>query len=62
MTKVIVDLGSSVDVVYYKAFKKMGYKAQNLAPFKEVVYGFTNTLAPIIGTINLKESSQPQKK
>lgn len=52
----MVDLGSSIDLLYYGGFEKMGYNVENLAPFKEVVYGFSNTPAPTANTINLKVS------
>lgn len=55
ISKLMVDPRSLVNVLYYKAFEKMDYKAENLTPFKDVVYDFTYTNL-VIDTINLKVS------
>lgn len=61
VTKVMVDPESYVNDLYHGAFKKMGYKIVNLAPFKEVFYDFTNTPMLVADGINLKVSQRAKK-
>lgn len=57
ISKVIIDSGSFVDVLYYDAFIKMDTRERTL----EAIYGFTNIAAPIVGVIMLKTSIGSQK-
>lgn len=50
-----------MDVFYYEAFIKMGYKRENLAPLKESIYDFTNIVALVVGVITLKISIRSKK-
>ncbi|GAB2215259.1 hypothetical protein Drorol1_Dr00019640 [Drosera rotundifolia] len=38
--RILIDSGSSANVLYYTAFKKMGFKDENLKPFKTPLVGF----------------------
>ena len=50
---ILVDNGSSVDILYYQAFKRMGLKDSNLRPFPSPVYGFTGDFVIPVGVITL---------
>ena len=39
--RILVDNGSSVDILYYQAFKRMGLKDSDLRPSPNPVYSFT---------------------
>jgi len=39
--KVLIDLGSSADILYYDAFEKIGLDPEQLQPFKGTLAGFT---------------------
>ena len=39
--RILVDNGSSVDILYYQAFQKMGLKNSDLRPSPNPIYGFT---------------------
>lgn len=54
--RVILDIGSSMNVLYHNTFIKMGYKREDLSPSKEIIYEFTNTATSIVGVIKLKTS------
>ena len=41
MHRILVDNGSSVDILYYQAFQKIGLKVSDLKPSPNPVYGFT---------------------
>ena len=38
--RILVDNGSSVDILYYQAFQKMGLKVSDLQRSSNLVYGF----------------------
>lgn len=61
VSKFMVDIGSFVDILYIIAFKRIGGKIEDLAPSSEPIYGFTNTVAPNAGTIDLKLSIESKK-
>ncbi|PON33288.1 hypothetical protein PanWU01x14_354070, partial [Parasponia andersonii] len=45
--RVLVDNGSTVDILYYNAFKKMGLSESDLKPAVTPLYGFTgNSIMP----------------
>jgi hypothetical protein len=50
VTKILVDTGSSVDVLYAPAFDKMGYERKHLRPSDSPLSGFTgNSIIPLGG-------------
>ena len=51
--RILVDNESSVDILYYQAFQKMGLKVSNLKPSPNPVYGFTRDSITPIGVISL---------
>ena len=51
--KILVDNGSSVDILYYQAFQKIGLKVSNLKPSPNPVYAFTRDSVTPIGVISL---------
>ena len=51
--RILVDNGSSVDILYYQAFKRMGLKDSNLRPSLSPVYGFTGDFVIPVGMITL---------
>ena len=51
--KILVDNGSSVDILYYQAFQKMGLKVSNIKPSSNPVYGFTGDSITPVGVISL---------
>lgn len=47
----IIDNGSSTDILYMDTFLYMGYKREDLSPYKEAIYRLTNTTGVIdLGT------------
>ena len=45
--RILVDNGSSVDILYYQTFQKMGLKNSDLKPSPNPIYGFTgNSVTP----------------
>ena len=53
MHKILVDNGSSVDILYYQAFQKMGLKDSDLKPSPNPVYGFTGDIVTPMGVVSL---------
>ena len=51
--RILVDNGSSVDILYYQAFQKMGLKNSNLRPSPNLIYGFTKDSVTPMGVITL---------
>ncbi|XP_077242504.1 uncharacterized protein LOC143883019 [Tasmannia lanceolata] len=51
--KVLVDNGSSADILYYHAFKQMGIPEDRLKPFNSHLYGFSGNIVPVEGSIEL---------
>ena len=51
--RILVDNGSSVDILYYQAFQKMGLKVIDLKPSPNLVYGFTRDSVIPTGVISL---------
>jgi len=41
ITKVLVDQGSSVDILYWKTFKKMRITESKIQPYDEQIFGFS---------------------
>ncbi|XP_024626580.1 uncharacterized protein [Medicago truncatula] len=52
--RVLVDTGSSADVLYYDAFNKMGLSEEQLQPFKGTLSGFTGERVHVRGYLTLK--------
>ena len=50
---ILVDNGSSVDILYYQDFQKMGLKVSYLKPFPNLIYGFTRDSVTPMGVISL---------
>ena len=51
--RILVDNGSSVDILYYQAFQKMGLKNNDLRPSPNIVYGFTGDSVTPMGVVTL---------
>ena len=49
----LVDKGSSVDILYYQAFERMGLKVSDLKPSPNPIYGFTRDSVIPLGVISL---------
>ena len=50
---ILVDNGSSVDILYYQAFQKIGLKNNNLRPSPNPIYHFTGDSVIPMGVITL---------
>ena len=53
MHRILVENGSSVDILYYQAFQKMGLKNNDLRPCSSPIYGFTGDSVIPVGVITL---------
>ncbi|XP_026430820.1 uncharacterized protein LOC113327920 [Papaver somniferum] len=53
MDKVLVDMGSSVDILFYNAFKAIGYKDADMIPSTYTRYGFNGVATNTKGEINM---------
>ncbi|XP_077251774.1 uncharacterized protein LOC143890998 [Tasmannia lanceolata] len=51
--KVLVDNGSSADILYYHAFKQMGVPEDRLKPFDSHLYHFSGNIVPVEGSVEL---------
>ena len=51
--RILVDNGSSMDILYFQAFERMGLKVSDLKPSPNPVYGFTGDLVVPLGVISL---------
>ena len=51
--RILVDNGSSVDILYFQAFERMGLKVSDLKPLPNPVYGFTGDSTVPVGVISL---------
>ena len=51
--RILVDNRSSVDILYYQAFQRIGLKDNDLRPSPNPIYGFTGDFAVPIGVITL---------
>ena len=51
--RILVDNGSSMDILYYQAFLKMGLKVSDLKPFPNQVYRFIGDSVMLMGVISL---------
>ena len=51
--KMLVDNGSSVDILYFQAFERMGLKVSELKPSPNLVYNFTGDSIIPLGLISL---------
>ncbi|XP_071723903.1 uncharacterized protein [Rutidosis leptorrhynchoides] len=51
--RILVDDGSSVDILYYHAFKKIGFADRHLAPSPGPIYVVNYIEVPVVGTIKL---------
>ena len=47
--RILVDNASSVDILYYQAFQRMGLKNNDLRPFPIPIYGFTRDFVIPLG-------------
>jgi len=52
--RVLIDPGSSTDILYYDTFKKMGLDLEQLQPYKGTLAGFTSEQVHVRGYITLK--------
>ena len=55
--RMLVDNRSSVDILYYQAFQRMGLKVSNLKPSLNPIYGFTGDSVIPLGVISLPMTS-----
>ena len=51
--RILVDNGSSIDILYFTAFERMGLKVSDLKPSPNPVYGFTGDSVIPLGVISL---------
>ncbi|XP_077248905.1 uncharacterized protein LOC143888393 [Tasmannia lanceolata] len=51
--KVLVDNGSSADILYYLAFRQMGVLEDRVKPFDSHLYGFSRNIVPVEGSVEL---------
>ena len=51
--RILVDNGSSVDILYVQAFERMGLKVSDLKPSPNLVYGLTGDSVVPLGVISL---------
>ena len=51
--RILVDNGSSVDILYFQAFERMGIKVSDLKPSPNPVYSFTGDSVVPLGVISL---------
>ena len=51
--RILVDNGSSIDILYYQTFQKMGLKNSDLRPSPNPIYGFTGDSITPMGVITL---------
>ena len=51
--RMLVDNGSSVDILYYQAFQRIGLKVSDLKPSPNPIYGFTGDSVIPLGIISL---------
>ena len=51
--RMLVDNRSSVDILYYQVFQRMGLKVSNLKPSPNPIYGFTGDFVIPLGVISL---------
>jgi len=58
--RVLIDPGSSVDILYYETFEKMGLDPKQLQPFRGTLAGFTGEQVHVHGyvTSSVKSSIQ----
>ena len=54
--RILVDNGSSVDILYFQAFKRMGLMVSDLKPSPNPVYSFTGDSFIPLGVISLPMS------
>jgi len=52
--RVLIDLGSSTDILHYDTFEKLGLDPEQLQPFKGTLSGFTSEKVHVRGHITLK--------
>ena len=51
--RILVDNGSSVDILYFQAFERIGLKVSHLKPLTNLVYDFTGDSVVPLGVISL---------
>ena len=51
--RILVDNGSSVDILYFQAYERMGLKVSDLKLSPSLVYGFTGDSVVPLGVISL---------
>ena len=51
--KVLVDQGSSVDIIYWKTFQQLRIPVEDLTPNNEPIYGFSGERVPTWGYVDL---------
>ena len=51
--RILVDNKSSIDILYFQAFERMGLKVSDLKPSLNLVYGFTGDSVIPLGVISL---------
>ena len=51
--KVLVDQGSSMDILYWKTFQKLQISPEDLTPYDDPIYGFAGERVPTKGYIDL---------
>ena len=52
--RILIDQGSSADVLYYDAFQGLGLKVEQLKHFEGTLIGFSNEEVEVLGYIELE--------
>lgn len=60
--RIIIDTGSSADILYLDTFTRMDLKREDLSHCKETICEFTNIAAPMAGVIEFKVFIGSKKK
>ena len=54
--KVLVDQGSSIDILYWKTFRKLQIPPEDLTPYDDPIYGFAGERVPTKGYVDLHKT------
>ncbi|GKV17208.1 hypothetical protein SLEP1_g27742 [Rubroshorea leprosula] len=53
VNKIFIDMGSSLDIIYWRCFQKMQLNSASLKKYEGPIYGFDNQLVPVEGIVTL---------
>ena len=52
--RVLIDQGSSADIIYGEAFEKLWFKTEDLKPYNGTLVGFTNEAVEVRGYVEVE--------